>query len=113
MGLFGTAVAYGLWIRGVTALPASSMQFLALLSPAVATAIGWIALGESLSALQLAGAALVIAAVVAGQRVGSRSSRRPSGEAAKRRGGCSKPTPLARHRPDGAVEHVIAHRTIS
>ena len=34
MGVFGTAVAYGLWIRGVTALPASSMQFLALLSPA-------------------------------------------------------------------------------
>jgi probable blue pigment (indigoidine) exporter len=70
MGLFGTAVAYGLWIRGVTALPASAMQFLALLSPAVATAIGWATLGQSLSSLQLAGAAIVIVAVVAGQRVG-------------------------------------------
>ena len=68
MGLFGTALAYGLWIRGVTALPASAMQFLALLSPAVATVIGWAALGQSLSGLQLAGAALVIVAVVAGQR---------------------------------------------
>jgi probable blue pigment (indigoidine) exporter len=70
MGLFGTAVAYGLWIRGVTALPASAMQFLALLSPAVATAIGWATLGQSLSSVQLAGAAIVIVAVVAGQRVG-------------------------------------------
>ena len=78
MGVFGTAVAYGLWIRGVTALPASSMQFLALLSPAVATAIGWAALGQSLSPVQLGGAALVIVAVVAGQRVGqSLGPRRP------------------------------------
>ena len=49
MGIFGTAAAYALWIRGVTALPASSMQFLALLSPAVATVIGWVSLGQSLS----------------------------------------------------------------
>jgi probable blue pigment (indigoidine) exporter len=74
MGLFGTAVAYGLWIRGVTALPASAMQFLALLSPAVATAIGWATLGQSLSPVQLGGAVLVIVAVVAGQRVGAPTS---------------------------------------
>jgi probable blue pigment (indigoidine) exporter len=79
MGLFGTALAYGLWIRGVTALPASAMQFLALLSPTVATAIGWAALGQSLSRVQLAGAALVIVAVVAGQRTQrSASARRRS-----------------------------------
>jgi probable blue pigment (indigoidine) exporter len=88
MGLFGTAVAYGLWIRGVSELPASAMQFLALLSPAVATAIGWLALGQSLSIVQLAGAVLVLAAVVAGQRAG----RRPPDRA--RSGGtpCSAPT---------------------
>ncbi len=70
MGLFGTAVAYALWIRGVTALPASSIQFLALLSPAVATAVGWATLGQALSRVQLAGAALVIVAVAAGQVAG-------------------------------------------
>jgi probable blue pigment (indigoidine) exporter len=80
MGLFGTAVAYGLWIRGVTALPASSMQFLALLSPAVATAIGWAALGQSLTPVQLAGAALVIVAVVAGQREARPAPSRPAGD---------------------------------
>jgi probable blue pigment (indigoidine) exporter len=84
MGVFGTAVAYGLWIRGVTALPASSMQFLALLSPAVATAIGWAALGQSLSSVQLGGAALVIVAVVAGQRVGRMPPARTRGGAAAR-----------------------------
>jgi probable blue pigment (indigoidine) exporter len=81
MGVFGTAVAYGLWIRGVTALPASSMQFLALLSPAVATAIGWTALGQALSPVQLGGAALVIAAVVAGQRIGQMPRERTRGDA--------------------------------
>ena len=68
MGLAGTALAQALWFRGVTALPASAITFLALLSPVVATAIGWGALGQSLSLLQLGGAALVTVAVVAGQR---------------------------------------------
>jgi probable blue pigment (indigoidine) exporter len=86
MGLFGTAVAYGLWIRGVTSLPASSMQFLALLSPAVATAIGWAALGQSLSPVQLGGAALVIMAVILGQRVGVRAPRRTPCDPGARRG---------------------------
>ena len=96
MGLFGTALAYGLWIRGVTALPASSMQFLALLSPAMATAIGWAALGQSLSPVQLVGAALVIVAVVAGQRVG----RVPP------RGGRIEPPPRAAHGALGRGERL-------
>ena len=72
MGLLGTALAYALWFRGVTALPPSAITFLALLSPIVATAIGWIELEQSLAPAQLAGAALVVVAVVAGQR-GARS----------------------------------------
>ena len=79
MGLFGTALAHALWIRGVTALPASAMQFLSLLSPAVATVIGWATLGQSLSPVQLAGAALVLVAVVVGQRVGGSHSAREAG----------------------------------
>ena len=50
IGLVGTALAYALWFRGMTALPASSVSFLGLLSPIVATALGWAALGQSLSA---------------------------------------------------------------
>ena len=50
------------------ALPAASVAFLGLLSPIVATAIGWAALGQSLTSLQLAGAVLVGASIVAGRR---------------------------------------------
>jgi probable blue pigment (indigoidine) exporter len=57
------------------------MQFLALLSPAVATAIGWAALGQALAPVQLGGAALVTVAVVAGQRVGRLPRGRTRGDA--------------------------------
>jgi probable blue pigment (indigoidine) exporter len=70
VGLLGTALAHALWFRGVPVLPASAITFLALLSPLVATAIGWLALGQSLSGVQLAGAGLIVAAVLAGQRRG-------------------------------------------
>jgi probable blue pigment (indigoidine) exporter len=70
VGLLGTAVAHALWFRGVPVLSASAITFLALLSPLVATAIGWLALGQSLTAVQLAGAVAIVAAVVAGQRRG-------------------------------------------
>jgi probable blue pigment (indigoidine) exporter len=69
IGLVGTALAFALWFRGVAALPASSVAFLGLFSPIVATAIGWAALGQSLTSLQLAGAVLVGTSILAGQRV--------------------------------------------
>lgn len=78
MGLLGTALAHALWFRGVTVLPASAITFLALLSPVVATALGWAALGQSLSPLQLGGAALVAVAVVAGQRAARSPAPRSS-----------------------------------
>lgn len=64
----GTAVAYALWFRGITTLPVARVSRLGLLSPVVATLTGWAVLGQSLTPLQLAGAALVLAAVSAGQR---------------------------------------------
>jgi len=75
IGLLGTALAFALWFRGVAALPASSVAFLGLLSPIVATAIGWAALGQSLTSLQLAGAVLVAASIVAGQRAAQPRAR--------------------------------------
>jgi probable blue pigment (indigoidine) exporter len=76
VGLLGTALAHALWFRGVTVLPASSITFLALLSPLVATAIGWLALGQSLAPLQLAGAALIVVAVLGGQRAPAQPASR-------------------------------------
>lgn len=63
LGLPGTAVAYALWFRGIARLEASTVAFLGLLTAVSAAAIGWLALGESLSLGQLAGAAVVLAAV--------------------------------------------------
>ena len=66
LSLAGTAGAYFLWFRGVTTMAPAQVTLFGLLSPVVAAAAGWAALGQSLSAGQLAGAALVLAAVVAG-----------------------------------------------
>jgi probable blue pigment (indigoidine) exporter len=67
LGLVGTGLAYGLWFRGIERLTAGSVSFLVLLSPLVATVLGWIALDQSLSAGQLAGAALIAIAVLPAQ----------------------------------------------
>lgn len=68
LGVVGTAVAYALWFRGLAVLPASSVSFLSLLAPVVATGVGWALLAQPLSAVQLSGAALVLLAVLLGQR---------------------------------------------
>ncbi|GHC73503.1 EamA family transporter [Streptomyces cinnamoneus] len=64
----GSALAYALWFRGLRALPATDVTFLGLLSPMVATTVGWLALGQSLSAAQVAGGLVVLGALVAGQK---------------------------------------------
>ncbi|MET7426079.1 EamA family transporter [Dactylosporangium sp. NPDC005555] len=66
LSLVGTAGAYFLWFRGVTALAPARVTLLGLLSPVVAAVLGWLVLGQSLSPGQLLGAAAVLAAVVAG-----------------------------------------------
>jgi probable blue pigment (indigoidine) exporter len=66
LSLVGTAGAYLLWFRGVTTLPPAQVTLLGLLSPVVAAVLGWVALGQALSAGQLAGAAVVLAAVLVG-----------------------------------------------
>lgn len=66
-----TALAYVLWFRGIERLPASAVSFLALLSPIVATLIGYFALDQSLSALQLGGMVLAAVGLVGGQLAAS------------------------------------------
>ncbi|MEV0134812.1 EamA family transporter [Dactylosporangium sp. NPDC050688] len=68
LSLVGTAGAYFLWFRGVTALAPARVSLLSLLSPVVAAALGWLALGQSLSPGQLLGAAAILAAVAVGTR---------------------------------------------
>lgn len=67
LAVVGTGAAYANWFRGIQALPISVVSFLGLLSPLVATMAGWFALGESLTMVQLAGAGIVVAAVITTQ----------------------------------------------
>jgi probable blue pigment (indigoidine) exporter len=63
----GAALAYALWFRGIRALSPSHVTFLALLSPVVATALGWIALGQTLTPVQALGALIVLGSVTVAQ----------------------------------------------
>ncbi|MFE3542173.1 EamA family transporter [Nocardia sp. NPDC059177] len=67
LGIIGTAVAYWLWFRGISRVPATSVAFLALLSPVSAAVIGWIALGQALTVLQILGLGVALAGTALGQ----------------------------------------------
>lgn len=62
----GTALAYLVWFGGVTRLAPVRVSLLALLSPVVATMLGWIALDQALTPTQLLGALAALIAVVVG-----------------------------------------------
>jgi probable blue pigment (indigoidine) exporter len=67
LSLLGAALAYALWFRGIERLAAASVSLLALLSPVVATVLGWALLAQHLSPLQVVGMALALGSVLAGQ----------------------------------------------
>jgi probable blue pigment (indigoidine) exporter len=64
----GTLVAYVLWFRGLARLPAGQAAFLPLLSPVVATLLGWLVLAETLTVVQATGFGVALGAIAAGQR---------------------------------------------
>lgn len=75
LGGLGTAAAYWVWFRGLSRLPATSAAFLTLLSPLSAAVIGWAALGQALTPLQLLGMAIAFGGTLLGQtRARSRRS---------------------------------------
>lgn len=66
IGLAGTVVAYSLWFRGLSELPASAVSFLSLLTSVTAAAVGWWWLDQSLTPLQLLGMGIALGAIAAG-----------------------------------------------
>ncbi|MCW3001955.1 MAG: EamA family transporter [Conexibacter sp.] len=86
--LVGTALAYVLWFWGLGRMPAAVAALLPLLSPVVALIVGVTVSGESLTAGQVAGAALVLGAVIAGL-----TSGRPGAARAARRSRRAVATP--------------------
>ncbi|MFG3713444.1 EamA family transporter [Micromonospora sp. NPDC047730] len=75
--LVGSALAYALWFRGIRALTPTTVTFLGLLSPLVATALGWLVLAQELTPAQLSGGLVVLAAIVVQSRASSRPARSP------------------------------------
>ncbi len=67
LAIIGTLVAYVFWFQGMRRLPVAAMSFLVLLSPVVATALGWLVLGQDLTALQAVGLAVAMASILAAQ----------------------------------------------
>ncbi|MFJ6387364.1 EamA family transporter [Streptomyces sp. NPDC091972] len=99
LALANTAVAYWLWFRGIGRLTATQVTFLGPLSPLTAAVVGWAALGQALTPVQLAGMALAFGATVAGQS-GVRQPVRPSAGSAGpgRRERAAGPAPVALRR---------------
>lgn len=66
LSLVGTAAAYTIWFWGLRRLPAAQVSLLGLLSPLVATVVGWAALGQGLTPVQLLGMLVAFGAVLVG-----------------------------------------------
>lgn len=96
LGLISTGLGYTLWFRGLSLLPASSVSFLGLLIPVVATLAGILAYHQDLTALQLAGFVLVLGSIGVAQWVrGTRQAVVTS-------------TPVRRARPPLSTERLWA-----
>ena len=63
----GTIIPFFLLVSALRHLSATRVAIIAMVEPVVATIVAWVWLGESLSPLQLVGAATVLAAIVLAQ----------------------------------------------
>jgi drug/metabolite transporter (DMT)-like permease len=63
----GTIIPFFLLVSALRQLPATRVAIIAMLEPVVATVVAWAWLGETLRAPQLAGALVVLAAIVLAQ----------------------------------------------
>lgn len=63
----GSLLGYSVWFRGVDRLPALAVSFLGLVSPIIANILGYLFLDQRLSVLQLAGALIIVGAIVLAQ----------------------------------------------
>ncbi|MEQ3672700.1 EamA family transporter [Pseudophaeobacter sp.] len=67
MSLIGGALTYILWFRGLARIEPAKVSLLGVLSPLSAVFLGWTLLGESLTPMQISGAALALFSLWLGQ----------------------------------------------
>jgi probable blue pigment (indigoidine) exporter len=65
--IIGSALAYALWFRGLRSLSPTDVTFLGLLSPVMATLLGWLVLDQRLTTAQVVGGFIVLAALITAQ----------------------------------------------
>lgn len=82
LSVIGALIAYTIWFRGIGRLPALAVSFLGFISPLIATALGFIVLGQSLSPVQLIGALAVFMALFLAQPRHRRTSHRATNDRA-------------------------------
>ncbi|MEG4942980.1 EamA family transporter [Microcoleus sp. F4-D5] len=75
LGVVGTGAAYALWFRGIDKLKASAVSYLGLMSPIVATLIGFVLLNQTFTRIQLIGIAIVLMSVLIGQQTNRHRKR--------------------------------------
>ncbi|KXG84518.1 EamA family transporter [Agrobacterium bohemicum] len=68
LGLIGAAFTYLLWFRVLSRIEPSVAASLGFLSPVTATLLGWMALGQSLAPVQIAGFVMVLFSVWLSQK---------------------------------------------
>ncbi|MFC0503357.1 EamA family transporter [Micromonospora costi] len=102
--LVGTALAYALWFRGAARLPVTQVSLLGALSPLTAAVLGWLALGQSFTAWQLAGFVLAVGATALGQRP-PRADNRPRSAVLRR---LRRPVNARRPLPDATQPRPVA-----
>jgi len=103
LSLVGALLAYTLWFEGVRRLQVTATALLGLLSPLVAAALGAVIAGEKLSLVQMAGFALALVAMAAGQSAPSRGEPVTGrGSAASHTGGDRTRTSVRRHQGGSA-----------
>jgi len=72
LGLVGAALTYVLWFRGIARLEPNMVAPLGFLSPLTAILLGWAFLDQTLTAVQMAGVALVLCGIWLGQKGAAR-----------------------------------------
>ncbi|NSZ61667.1 EamA family transporter [Agrobacterium tumefaciens] len=68
LGIIGAALTYFVWFRGLARIEPSAAASLGFLSPVVATLLGWLALGQSLTPVQIVGFVAVLFSIWLSQR---------------------------------------------
>jgi probable blue pigment (indigoidine) exporter len=66
LGLVGTGISYALWFRGIEKLNAGAVSYLGLMSPVVATMMGFVFLHQTFTSIQVIGMAIVLISVSIG-----------------------------------------------